>query len=86
MPIPRSSTHHGFGRARGSPSLMAPKRQGSEHREVLGGDSEKQIAAIWAYLARKNFTDLPAGASPRKTGAVSHRSTRGVIYLPENLH
>ena len=31
------------------------------NRDILHGDTDKQIAAIWAYLARKNFTDLPAG-------------------------
>jgi mono/diheme cytochrome c family protein len=31
------------------------------NKELLDGDSEKQIFAIWAYLARKNFTDLPPG-------------------------
>jgi hypothetical protein len=31
------------------------------NKDILAGDAEKQIAAIWAYLARKNFTDLPDG-------------------------
>ena len=31
------------------------------NKDILGGDTEKQIAAIWFYLARKNFTDLPTG-------------------------
>lgn len=33
----------------------------SPHKDVLGGDPEKQVFTIWAYLARKNFTDLPPG-------------------------
>lgn len=31
------------------------------NKDVLHGDSEQQLSAIWLYLARKNFTDLPAG-------------------------
>lgn len=31
------------------------------NKEVLAGDPEKQIFAVWSYLARKNFTDLPPG-------------------------
>jgi cytochrome c2 len=31
------------------------------NKELPGGDPEKQIAAIWAYLAGKNFTELPPG-------------------------
>ncbi len=31
------------------------------NKSVLDGDAEKQIFAIWAYLARKNFTSLPDG-------------------------
>ncbi len=33
----------------------------SVNKDVLAGDTEKQILSIWAYLARKNFTDLPPG-------------------------
>lgn len=31
------------------------------NKDTLGGDAEKQIAAIWAYLARKDFNALPPG-------------------------
>jgi mono/diheme cytochrome c family protein len=31
------------------------------NKDVQKGDAEKQVAAIWLYLARKNFGDLPAG-------------------------
>lgn len=31
------------------------------NKEVLAGDTDKQIFSIWAYLSRKNFTDLPPG-------------------------
>jgi mono/diheme cytochrome c family protein len=31
------------------------------NKDFFGGDAEKQIFAIWSYLARKNFTDLPPG-------------------------
>jgi cytochrome c2 len=48
------------------------------NRDVLGGDSEKQIAAIWAYLARKNFTDLPAGLIQGKQEIVAEKEA--VIY------
>lgn len=33
------------------------------NREILAGDAEKQVLAIWSYLTRKDFTDLPAGLS-----------------------
>ncbi len=29
--------------------------------EIASGEAEKQIQAIWAYLSRKNFSDLPDG-------------------------
>src|SRR4029434_787499 len=48
------------------------------NRDILGGDSEKQIAAIWAYLARKNFTDLPAGLVKGKEELIA--DTEAVIY------
>jgi mono/diheme cytochrome c family protein len=31
------------------------------NRTVLNGDTEQQLGALWAYLARQNFTDLPDG-------------------------
>lgn len=33
----------------------------SANTDILGGDAEKQIQAIWTYLTRKGFADLPAG-------------------------
>jgi len=33
----------------------------STNTGILGGDAEKQIQAIWTYLTRKDFADLPAG-------------------------
>jgi hypothetical protein len=48
------------------------------NREILGGDSEKQISAIWDYLARKNFTDLPNGLIQGKQEIVADKEA--VIY------
>jgi mono/diheme cytochrome c family protein len=48
------------------------------NRDILGGDAEKQIAAIWTYLARKNFTDLPAGLVKGKEELIA--DTEAVIY------
>jgi cytochrome c2 len=48
------------------------------NKDVLGGDSEEQIASIWAYLAQKNFTDLPAGLVQGKQEIVA--TTEAVIY------
>ncbi|MEQ1859477.1 MAG: c-type cytochrome [Chthoniobacteraceae bacterium] len=48
------------------------------NKDILGGDAEKQLAAIWAYLARKNFTDLPAGLVRGKMELVA--TTEPVIY------
>lgn len=50
----------------------------SVNKEVLAGDSEKQILAIWAYLARKNFTDLPPGLVRGKQEILAQ--TEAVIY------
>ncbi len=33
----------------------------STNTNILEGDAEKQIQAIWTYLTRKDFADLPAG-------------------------
>ncbi len=33
----------------------------STNTGILGGDAEKQIRAIWTYLTRKDFAELPAG-------------------------
>ncbi len=48
------------------------------NKDILGGDAEKQIFAIWAYLARKNFTDLPAGLVQGKMELTP--TTEAVIY------
>jgi hypothetical protein len=48
------------------------------NKTVLGGDTEKQISAIWAYLARKNFTDLPPGLIQGKQELVA--DTEAIIY------
>ena len=48
------------------------------NKDVLGGDPDKQIAALWAYLARQNFTDLPAGLVQGKEEIVA--TTEAVIY------
>lgn len=48
------------------------------NKEVLGGDAEQQIASIWLYLARKNFTDLPAGLVQGKMEIVPGQDA--VIY------
>jgi len=50
----------------------------ASNREVLGGDTEKQISSIWAYLARKNFTDLPNGLVQGKQEIVADKEA--VIY------
>jgi len=48
------------------------------NKDFLGGDAEKQIFAIWAYLARKNFTDLPPGLIQGKQELIADREP--VIY------
>lgn len=48
------------------------------NKDVLGGDAEQQIASIWAYFARKNFTDLPAGLLQGQQEIVA--TTEAVIY------
>jgi cytochrome c553 len=48
------------------------------NKEALGGDTEKQISAIWAYLARKNFTDLPTGLIQGKMELVPDKEA--IIY------
>jgi mono/diheme cytochrome c family protein len=45
----------------------------ASNKEVLGGDTEKQISAIWAYIARKNFTDLPPGLIQGKMELVADK-------------
>jgi mono/diheme cytochrome c family protein len=36
------------------------------NKEVLAGDAEKQILAIWTYLTQKDFVELPPGLPPAK--------------------
>jgi len=48
------------------------------NKDILGGDTEKQIFAIWAYLARKNFTDLPPGLIQGKMELVATKEA--IIY------
>jgi cytochrome c len=48
------------------------------NKDVLAGDTEKQIASIWAYLARKTFADLPAGLIQGKQEIVA--TTEAVVY------
>ena len=50
----------------------------SVNQELLAGDAEKQILAIWSYLARKNFTDLPPGLVRGKQEILAQ--TEAVIY------
>jgi mono/diheme cytochrome c family protein len=48
------------------------------NQTILKGDTEQQVAAIWWYLARKNYTDLPAGLVQAKLALVA--SNEAVIY------
>ena len=48
------------------------------NKEVLAGDTEQQIASVWLYLARKNFTDLPAGLVQGKMEIIAGQEA--VIY------
>ena len=48
------------------------------NREVLGGDSERQIGAIWAYLMKGKETDLPVGLVTGQQEIVA--DTEAVIY------
>lgn len=48
------------------------------NKEIAGGDAERQIFSIWGYLARKNFTDLPAGLVQGKQELVP--TNEAVIY------
>lgn len=50
----------------------------ASNRDVLGGDADKQIAAIWAYLAQGKEADLPAGLVQGKEEIVA--DTEAVIY------
>ena len=48
------------------------------NKDILGGDTEKQIFAIWAFLTRKNFTDLPSGLVQGKMELVA--TNEAIIY------
>jgi hypothetical protein len=48
------------------------------NREVLGGDTEKQIAAVWTYLSREKSDDLPDGLRQSKMEIVADKQT--VMY------
>jgi len=48
------------------------------NKDILDGDAEKQISAIWAYFARKNFTDLPPGLIQGKMELVADKEA--IIY------
>ena len=48
------------------------------NRDVLGGDTDKQIGAIWAYLAKGAEADLPAGLVQGQQEIVA--DTEAVIY------
>jgi len=48
------------------------------NKDVLAGNTEQQVAAIWFYLARKNFTDLPVGLVQGKMEIVA--TNEAVIY------
>jgi cytochrome c2 len=48
------------------------------NRDILGGDAPKQIGALWAYLARGEFGDLPDGLVQGKAEIIA--TTEAVIY------
>ncbi len=48
------------------------------NREVVGGDAEKQIGAIWAYLAKAKEVNLPAGLVQNQQEIVAENEA--VIY------
>jgi len=45
----------------------------ASNKDILGGDTGKQVFAIWSYLARKNFTDLPPGLIQGKMELVADK-------------
>jgi len=45
----------------------------ASNKDILSGDTGKQIFAIWSYLARKNFTDLPPGLIQGKMELVADK-------------
>ena len=50
----------------------------SARKEILGGEANAQIRAIWLYFARQNFTDLPEGLIQGQQELVAEREA--VIY------
>jgi cbb3-type cytochrome oxidase cytochrome c subunit len=48
------------------------------NKDIEGGDTEKQIAAIWAYLARKDFSDEPTGLVQGKMELIP--TNEAIIY------
>ena len=50
----------------------------SANKDVLKGDSEAQMRALWLYLARQNFTDLPDGLVQGKMELIAQGDA--VIY------
>lgn len=48
------------------------------NKDVLKGDTEAQIRAVWLYLARQNFTDLPDGLIQGKLEIIAQNEA--VIY------
>ncbi|MEP6669204.1 MAG: PA14 domain-containing protein [Chthoniobacter sp.] len=50
----------------------------ASNKDILHGNTEKQIFAIWSYLARKNFTDLPPGLIQGKMELVADKEA--IIY------
>ncbi len=48
------------------------------NRDILGGDAQRQIGALWSYLARGDFGDLPDGLVQGKAEIVA--TTEAVIY------
>jgi len=50
----------------------------SAKADIQGGDAEQQILSIWAYLARKNYTDLPPGLVMGQQELVAE--TEAIIY------
>lgn len=50
----------------------------ASNKDLLGGDTEKQISAIWAYVARRDFNDLPSGLVQGKMELVADKEA--IIY------
>ncbi|MEI9895730.1 MAG: hypothetical protein WDN28_18065 [Chthoniobacter sp.] len=50
----------------------------ASNKDILGGDTGKQIFALWSYVARKNFTDLPPGLIQGKMELVAEKEA--IVY------